>query len=569
MADRAAKQRGSRRRARAPTTDATGRSNPPPAADDVHEMGRRRTTLVDDRRRRGARRGEVRHDAPDEEPARDDEQERPDDDDRDRGTPGERTDADEARATTAGRRTATARPSGARGASAITRAMIASVAAPDDPPRRPRRVLRGGRAARPAGAARAARSSSAASPAAAGVVSAASYEARAFGVHSAMSLREAAARCPDGVFLPVDGRRYQQRQPRRHGDPAALHAPGRADLDRRGVPRRRPGPRPCSATARRSPRRIKAAVRERRRPDGVGRRRDQQAGRQGRVGPAQARRARRRAARRGGGLPRAAADRPAVGRRGADGRPPSPTTASGRSATSPRCRPTSSVRRFGKHGASLAERARGHRRRSRSTTAIAAKSVSHEHTFDVDTTDPEVIERTLLAMADGVGGRLRSAGVRAGTIAVKVRDSSFRDDHPPADAAGADRPDRADLRGRPRAGPARGPRSGAGRQVRLLGVTASNLGEREQLGLFDRTTRAVGGRSRRRRGPAPVRRRGPDPGPPARRRLPAPFERDPRNPLDRRARGVPTEVDRTRRARRAGRDSLGDTDLDDIPPDDA
>src|SRR5687768_1734383 len=43
-----------------------------------------------------------------------------------------------------------------------------------------------------------------------GVVSAASYEARRFGVHSAMSLREALRRCPDGVFLPVDGRAYQQ-----------------------------------------------------------------------------------------------------------------------------------------------------------------------------------------------------------------------------------------------------------------------------------------------------------------------------------------------------------------------
>ena len=42
-----------------------------------------------------------------------------------------------------------------------------------------------------------------------GVVSAASYEARVFGVHSAMSLRQAYLRCPHGVFLPVDGRRYQ------------------------------------------------------------------------------------------------------------------------------------------------------------------------------------------------------------------------------------------------------------------------------------------------------------------------------------------------------------------------
>ena len=43
-----------------------------------------------------------------------------------------------------------------------------------------------------------------------GVVSAASYEARKFGVHSAMPLRTAGRLCPQGVFLPVDGRRYQQ-----------------------------------------------------------------------------------------------------------------------------------------------------------------------------------------------------------------------------------------------------------------------------------------------------------------------------------------------------------------------
>ena len=37
-----------------------------------------------------------------------------------------------------------------------------------------------------------------------GVVSAASYEVRRFGVHSAMPLREAYGRCPQAVFLPVD-----------------------------------------------------------------------------------------------------------------------------------------------------------------------------------------------------------------------------------------------------------------------------------------------------------------------------------------------------------------------------
>ena len=43
-----------------------------------------------------------------------------------------------------------------------------------------------------------------------GVVSAASYEARRFGVRSAMPLRTAAALCPEGVFVPVRGDRYAE-----------------------------------------------------------------------------------------------------------------------------------------------------------------------------------------------------------------------------------------------------------------------------------------------------------------------------------------------------------------------
>lgn len=49
-----------------------------------------------------------------------------------------------------------------------------------------------------------------ASPGHRGVVSTCSYEARAFGLHSAMPISEACKLCPQGVFLPVRMARYAQ-----------------------------------------------------------------------------------------------------------------------------------------------------------------------------------------------------------------------------------------------------------------------------------------------------------------------------------------------------------------------
>lgn len=43
-----------------------------------------------------------------------------------------------------------------------------------------------------------------------GVVSTASYEARKYGVHSAMAMTEAHRRCPHGVYLPVDMQKYRR-----------------------------------------------------------------------------------------------------------------------------------------------------------------------------------------------------------------------------------------------------------------------------------------------------------------------------------------------------------------------
>jgi len=43
-----------------------------------------------------------------------------------------------------------------------------------------------------------------------GVVSTASYEARKFGIHSAMPLRTAYKLCPSAIFLPVDYEEYSR-----------------------------------------------------------------------------------------------------------------------------------------------------------------------------------------------------------------------------------------------------------------------------------------------------------------------------------------------------------------------
>jgi DNA polymerase-4 len=54
------------------------------------------------------------------------------------------------------------------------------------------------------------------------------------------------------------------------------------------------------------------------------------------------------------------------------------------------------------------------------------KSIGAEMTYDTDVTDPALIRRSLLALAERVGARLRASGLVGRTIAIKVRSADFR-----------------------------------------------------------------------------------------------------------------------------------------------
>ncbi len=65
------------------------------------------------------------------------------------------------------------------------------------------------------------------------------------------------------------------------------------------------------------------------------------------------------------------------------------------------------------------------------------KSISNETTYDVDVDDIVALRRTLLALSNRVASRLRAGGLAARTIAIKVRLTDFRTLHRSRTLAGA------------------------------------------------------------------------------------------------------------------------------------
>ena len=80
--------------------------------------------------------------------------------------------------------------------------------------------------------------------------------------------------------------------------------------------------------------------------------------------------------------------------------------------------------RFGKSGADLSLRARGIDD-SPVETEHETKSVSHEVTFSRDTSDEQILRRTLREQSEGVGRRLRKAGLAGTTVHIKLRWADF------------------------------------------------------------------------------------------------------------------------------------------------
>jgi DNA polymerase-4 len=85
--------------------------------------------------------------------------------------------------------------------------------------------------------------------------------------------------------------------------------------------------------------------------------------------------------------------------------------------------------RFGKWGLALAGKARGEDAGGWFDSEVGAdteaKSISHEHTYNEDTADPSQIESTLMRLSEMVGRRLREANFYARTIQLKLRYKDF------------------------------------------------------------------------------------------------------------------------------------------------
>ena len=260
-----------------------------------------------------------------------------------------------------------------------------------------------------------------------GVVSAASYEARKFGVHSALPLRIAAQRCPHAIFIPGSPHRYREYSGKvfevlgRFSPKIAMASIDEAYLDLTGTERLLGRPMKaghdlhqeiaratglnCSIGISTS-RLVSKVASDQAKPNGV---LFVQPGQEASfLGPLDIRRI------------------PGVGKVG--------------ERQLHECgirqvrdlaglEPKFLEQRFGKWGLALAGKSRGYDSggwfEGDIGEASDPKSISHEHTFNEDTSDPDTIEATLAHLSEKVCRRLREHKLFARNVHIKLRYSDF------------------------------------------------------------------------------------------------------------------------------------------------
>ena len=313
-----------------------------------------------------------------------------------------------------------------------------------------------------------------------GVVSTASYEARRFGVASAMPISEAWRRCPKGVYLHPDMERYARESTRimaileRFSDRVEPVSIDEAFLDATGSER-------ALGSGETIGRNLKQAIRDETQLTAS-------------VGVASSKLVAKVASdvRKPDGLTVVAPGTEAaflaplpvrrlwgVGPKMEETLAKLGVTTIGELAAldAPRL-----ARKIGTQGHDLQRLARGEDDRDVAREAAGYKSMGQEHTYDEDTADPKRLRATLLQLADGVAARLRAHALKARTITLKYRDEDFRTTtHARTLKRGTDSGDELfrvvselfrEVHGR--------------RRVRLVGLYTSHFGEpTPQLGLFE------------------------------------------------------------------------------------
>jgi DNA polymerase-4 len=143
--------------------------------------------------------------------------------------------------------------------------------------------------------------------------------------------------------------------------------------------------------------------------------------------------------------------------------------------------------RLGEFGRAIWERANGIDEGTVEPYMVA-KSVGHEHTFDRNTLDPTVLESMLLRLSEHVAQRMRAAEHRGKTIQLKLRVAPFETRTRQRTLAVGTDDDLTIYRiGRQLLRDALREDRDAGRSspVRLIGISVSGLEAGRQLGLFD------------------------------------------------------------------------------------